>query len=77
MLLKIYGVNYAGPNVAGKSTTMKLPGGMLLPNSGDISVLSMSPRKQRAALMCRLGILFGNRTELWWDHPVIQSFELK
>lgn len=70
-------VAYAGPNGAGKSTTMKLLGGMLLPNSGNISVLSMSPQKQRIALMKRLGILFGNRTELWWDHPVIQSFEWK
>lgn len=70
-------VAYAGPNGAGKSTTMKLLGGMLLPNSGEISVLSLSPQKQRTALMKRLGILFGNRTELWWDHPVIQSFEWK
>lgn len=70
-------VAYAGPNGAGKSTTMKLLGGMLLPNSGDISVLSLSPQKQRTILMQRLGILFGNRTELWWDHPVIQSLEWK
>jgi len=70
-------VAYAGPNGAGKSTTMKLLGGMLLPNSGDITVLSLSPQKQRTILMQRLGILFGNRTELWWDHPLIQSFEWK
>ena len=70
-------VAYAGPNGAGKSTTMKLLTGMLLPDSGEISVLSMSPQKQRTALMHRLGILFGNRTELWWDHPVVQSFEWK
>lgn len=70
-------VAYAGPNGAGKSTTMKLLTGMLLPDSGDISVLSLSPQKQRKKLMQRLGILFGNRTELWWDHPVIQSFEWK
>ncbi len=70
-------VAYAGPNGAGKSTTMKLLSGMLLPNGGNLSVLSMSPQKQRTALMRRLGILFGNRTELWWDHPVIQSFEWK
>ena len=68
---------YAGPNGAGKSTTMKLLGGMLHPNAGTLSVLGMSPQKERAALMRRLGILFGNRTELWWDHPVIQSFEWK
>lgn len=70
-------VAYAGPNGAGKSTTMKLLTGMLLPSSGSISVLSMSPQKQRAKLMERIGILFGNRTELWWDHPIIQSFEWK
>mgnify|MGYP000860404335 FL=1 len=70
-------VAYAGPNGAGKSTTMKLLAGMLLPNSGDISVLSLSPQKQRRLLMQRIGVLFGNRTELWWDHPVIQSFEWK
>ena len=70
-------VAYAGPNGAGKSTTMKLLCGMLLPSSGDISVLSLSPQLNRRSLMKRLGILFGNRTELWWDHPIIQSFEWK
>jgi ABC-2 type transport system ATP-binding protein len=70
-------VAYAGPNGAGKSTTMKLLSGMLVPTSGSISVLGMSPQKQRCALMRDLGVLFGNRTELWWDHPVIQSFEWK
>ena len=70
-------VAYAGPNGAGKSTTMKLLSGMLQPTSGDISVLSMSPQKQRRAIMRDLGVLFGNRTELWWDHPIIQSFEWK
>ena len=70
-------VAYAGPNGAGKSTTMKLLSGMLLPTSGGISVLSMSPQKDRRRLMRYLGVLFGNRTELWWDHPLIQSFEWK
>lgn len=70
-------VAYAGPNGAGKSTTMKLLSGMLQPTKGRISVLGMSPEKDRIALMKRLGVLFGNRTELWWDHPVIQSFEWK
>ena len=68
---------YAGPNGAGKSTTMKLLSGMLLPNAGGITVLGMSPQKDRVALMNQLGVMFGNRTELWWDHPVIQSFEWK
>lgn len=70
-------VAYAGPNGAGKSTTMKLLCGMLLPTAGEISVLGLSPEKNRIALMRRLGVLFGNRTELWWDHPVMQSFEWK
>jgi len=68
---------YAGPNGAGKSTTMKLLSGMLLPNAGNITVLGMSPQKDRITLMNHLGVMFGNRTELWWDHPVIQSFEWK
>ena len=70
-------VAYAGPNGAGKSTTIKLLSGMLLPTAGEMQVLSMSPQKQRRAIMQYLGVLFGNRTELWWDHPVIQSFEWK
>lgn len=70
-------VAYAGPNGAGKSTTMKLLSGMLQPTEGKITVLGLSPEKDRIALMKRLGVLFGNRTELWWDHPVIQSFEWK
>jgi len=68
---------YAGPNGAGKSTTMKLLSGMLQPTSGHLSVLGLSPQKDRIALMHRVGVLFGNRTELWWDHPVIQSFAWK
>lgn len=70
-------VAYAGPNGAGKSTTMKLLAGMLMPTNGNVTVFNMSPDKDRIRLMKRLGILFGNRTELWWDHPVIQSFEWK
>lgn len=68
---------YAGPNGAGKSTTMKLLCGMLLPTDGDIEVLGMSPQKHRIQLMKKVGVLFGNRTELWWDHPVNSSFEWK
>ena len=70
-------VAYAGPNGAGKSTTMKMLSGMLKPTDGSVRVLGMSPEKDRIALMRKLGVLFGNRTELWWDHPVIQSFEWK
>ena len=70
-------VAYAGPNGAGKSTTMKLLSGMLQPTEGSVSVLGMSPYKDRIRVMSKLGVLFGNRTELWWDHPVSQSYEWK
>ncbi|MDR1689786.1 MAG: ATP-binding cassette domain-containing protein [Clostridiales bacterium] len=70
-------VAYAGPNGAGKSTTMKLLSGILRPTEGEISVFNMSPEKDRVVLMGHIGVLFGNRTELWWDHPVAQSFEWK
>ena len=68
---------YAGPNGAGKSTTIKLLGGMLVQNKGEISVMGMSPIKNRITLMRKLGVLFGNRTELWWDHPVSSSYRWK
>jgi len=70
-------VAYAGPNGAGKSTTMKLLAGMLQPTEGSVSVLDLSPEQDRITVMHQLGVLFGNRTELWWDHPVSQSFEWK
>lgn len=68
---------YAGPNGAGKSTTMKLLCGMLQPTEGEVSVFGMTPEKHRIRLMKKMGVLFGNRTELWWDHPVNASFEWK
>ena len=70
-------IAYAGPNGAGKSTTIKLMGAMLAPNEGEIAVLGMHPLKNRIPLMRRLGILFGNRSELWWDHPVSSSYSWK
>jgi ABC-2 type transport system ATP-binding protein len=70
-------VAYAGPNGAGKSTTIKIISGMLLPRDGTVTVLRQSPAKNRITLMKKVGILFGNRTELWWDHPINQSFEWK
>lgn len=68
---------YAGPNGAGKSTTFKLLCGMLAPNEGETKLFGMNPIKDRIAVMKRTGVLFGNRSELWWDHPVRSSFEWK
>ncbi|MFT4106856.1 MAG: ATP-binding cassette domain-containing protein [Lacrimispora sp.] len=68
---------YAGSNGAGKSTTIKILSGILLPTKGQVSVLGFDPAKERTALMRHIGVLFGQRTELWWDHPVITSFEWK
>ena len=68
---------YAGPNGAGKSTTFKLLSGMLCPQEGTVRIFGMDPAKSRIPVMRRTGILFGNRSELWWDHPVRASFEWK
>lgn len=70
-------VAYAGSNGAGKSTTIKLLSGILQPTEGNISVLGMNPAVDRISLMGQIGVLFGQRTELWWDNPVITSFEWK
>lgn len=68
---------YAGPNGAGKSTTFKLLCGMLVPQSGQVRVFGLDPAANRIAVMQKTGVLFGNRSELWWDHPVAASFEWK
>ena len=68
---------YAGPNGAGKSTTFKLLSGMLKPQEGTAKLFGMDPCANRIPVMRRTGILFGNRSELWWDHPVCASFEWK
>lgn len=70
-------VAYAGANGAGKSTTIKLLSGILAPSGGTVRVLGLDPQRERIALMRRAGVLFGQRTELWWDHPVITSYEWK
>jgi len=70
-------VAYAGANGAGKSTTIKILSGIMQPTRGEVSVLGMSPEKSRVELMKRIGIVFGQRTELWWDHPITSSLEWK
>lgn len=69
-------VGYIGPNGAGKSTTVKLLSGILVPDSGVCEVLGRVPWKERVATVGRIGVVFGQRTQLWWDLPVIESFDL-
>ncbi|GAA4192666.1 hypothetical protein GCM10022252_34420 [Streptosporangium oxazolinicum] len=69
-------VGYLGPNGAGKSTTIKMLTGILAPTSGSIRVAGFDPTRRRTALARRIGVVFGQRTTLWWDLPLRDSFEL-
>jgi ABC-2 type transport system ATP-binding protein len=69
-------VGYIGPNGAGKSTTVKTLAGILVPDRGRCEVAGRVPWKQRIAHVAEIGVVFGQRTQLWWDLPVIESFEL-
>jgi ABC-2 type transport system ATP-binding protein len=69
-------VGYIGVNGAGKSTTIKLLTGVLLPSSGRVSVLGRDPHRQRVPNARDIGVVFGQRTQLWWDLPLIESLNL-
>jgi len=69
-------LGYIGPNGAGKSTTVKILSGILVPDSGHVKVMGLTPWKQRRNVVGRIGVVFGQRTQLWWDLPVIESFDL-
>ncbi|MGC5016397.1 ABC transporter ATP-binding protein [Streptosporangium sp. DT93] len=69
-------VGYLGPNGAGKSTTIKMLTGILAPTSGSIRVAGLDPAHRRVALARRIGVVFGQRTTLWWDLPLRDSFQL-
>ncbi len=69
-------LGYVGPNGAGKSTTVKMLTGILVPSSGHVRVLGLEPSRQRVELAKRIGVVFGQRTQLWWDLPLRDSFEL-
>jgi len=66
-------VGYLGPNGAGKSTTIKMLTGVLRPSAGRISVLGLDPSRERQRLCAQIGVLFGQRSQLWWDIPLIES----
>ena len=69
-------VGYIGPNGAGKSSTIKILSGILTPDSGTVLVDSRVPYKDRIDHVRQIGVVFGQRSQLWWDVPVIDSFEL-
>ncbi len=69
-------VGYIGPNGAGKSTTLKMLTGVLTPSGGTVSVCGLAPVAQRTKLALRIGVVFGQRSQLWWDLPLEESFRL-
>jgi ABC-2 type transport system ATP-binding protein len=69
-------VGCLGPNGAGKSTTIKMLTGILVPSNGHIEVFGMVPHRRRKQVAQRIGVVFGQRTQLWWDLPLIDSLEL-
>lgn len=69
-------VGYIGPNGAGKSTTVKILSGILTPDSGQCQVMGRTPWQSRVAHVAEIGVVFGQKTQLWWDLPVGDSFRL-
>lgn len=69
-------VGYIGPNGAGKSTTIKVMSGILVPDHGTCTVMGYTPWKDRVNYVKHIGVVFGQRSQLWWDVPVMDSFDL-
>ncbi len=69
-------VGYIGPNGAGKSTTVKILSGILTPDGGQVDIGGLTPWLSRKAHVRRIGVVFGQRTQLWWDVPVSDSYAL-
>ncbi|MFI1941686.1 ATP-binding cassette domain-containing protein [Streptomyces purpureus] len=69
-------VGYIGPNGAGKSTTIKMLTGILTPSGGRLRVAGIDPARERTRLAYRIGVVFGQRTTLWWDLPLRDSYRL-
>ncbi|HET7659117.1 MAG TPA: ATP-binding cassette domain-containing protein, partial [Oryzihumus sp.] len=69
-------VGYIGANGAGKSTTIKMLTGILVPSSGTVRTCGLDPVRERRALARRIGVVFGQRSQLWWDLPLQESFAI-
>ncbi len=69
-------VGYIGSNGAGKSTTIKMMCGILTPTSGTIEIDGVEPYKKRKSVASKIGVVFGQKTQLWWDIPLVESFKV-
>lgn len=69
-------IGYIGPNGAGKSTTIKMLSGILTPDKGTININGLSPSKDRIKYVSNIGVVFGQRSQLWWDIPALDTFDL-
>ncbi|HYH01799.1 MAG TPA: ATP-binding cassette domain-containing protein, partial [Bacillota bacterium] len=69
-------VGFIGPNGAGKSTTIKILSGILYPTAGEVRVFGLTPHKQRKEYVKKIGVVFGQKTQLWWDLPITDTFDL-
>ena len=69
-------VGYIGPNGAGKSTTIKILSGILVPDKGNVKISGITPWKERETYVRKIGVVFGQRSQLWWDIPAEDTFDL-
>ena len=69
-------VGYIGSNGAGKSTSIKMMCGILNPTSGSVEIDGVEPNKRRKQVASKIGVVFGQKTQLWWDIPLIESFKV-
>ena len=69
-------VGYIGANGAGKSTTIKMLTGILTPTAGEVRTCGLDPMRRRRELARRIGVVFGQRSQLWWDLPTGESFAI-
>lgn len=69
-------VGYIGPNGAGKSTTIKLLTGIITPDKGKVTILGRNPQENRREISKKIGVVFGQKSQLWWDIPVIDTYKL-